>query len=145
MAVIADTGPLYALADEDDEFHAVTKAYVSHVRETLIIPGPVLPEVCYLLLENFGSEAEVKFLRSVVNQEMLLEHATTKDLERVVEILEQYRDIPVGMVDASIMAIAERLKVETLLTLDRRHFTLLRPRHCSAFRLVPELPPRRKK
>ena len=59
------------------------------------------------------------------------------DLRRVVEILEQYQNARFGMVDASTMAIAERLKIEVILTLDRRDFTIYRPRHCNAFRLVP--------
>ncbi len=145
MAVIVDTGPLYALADKDDEHHDIVKRYVSEIHEALIVPSPVVPEVCYLLLEYLGAEAEVQFLRSLVNQELLLEHLTTKDIGRAIEILEQYRDARFGMVDAAIMAMAERLKIEVVLTLDHRDFSVYRPKHCDAFRLVPELPPRRKK
>jgi hypothetical protein len=145
MAIIVDTGPLYALADEDDQYHDITKRYVSEIHETLIIPSPVVPEVCYLLLAHLGAEAELQFLRSLANREMLLEHPTIKDLERVTEILEQYRDAQFGMVDAAVMAIAERLKIEVILTFDRRDFGIYRPRHCAAFRLVPDLSPPRKK
>ena len=144
MAIIVDTGPLYALADEDDQYHESIKRYVSEIRETLIVPSPVVPEVCYLLLAHLGAEAELQFLRSLVNREMLLEHLTIKDLERVTEILEQYRDAQFGMVDAAIMATAERLKIEVILTLDHRGFGIYRPRHCTAFRLVPALSPPRK-
>lgn len=145
MAVIVDTGPLYALADKDDEHHDIVKRYVSEIHEALIVPSPVVPEVCYLLLEYLGAEAEVQFLRSLVNQELLLEHLTTKDIVRAIEILEQYRDARFGMVDAAIMAMAERLKIEVVLTLDHSDFSIYRPKHCDAFRLVPELSQRRKK
>lgn len=145
MAVIVDTGPLYALADKDDEHHDIVKRYVSEIHEALIVPSPVVPEVCYLLLEYLGAEAEVQFLRSLVNQELLLEHLTTKDIGRAIEILEQYRDARFGMVDAAIMAMAERLKIEVVLTLDHSDFSIYRPKHCDAFRLVPELSQRRKK
>lgn len=145
MAILVDTGPLYALADEDDKYHDLIKRYVSAVHEALIVPSPVLPEVCYLLLEYLGTEAEVQFLRSLVRREMLLEHPTMKDLERAIEILEKYRDAHFGMVDATIMAMAERLNINTILTLDRRDFGIYRPKHREAFTLVPELPPRRKK
>jgi len=76
---------------------------------------------------------------------MWLEHPTGKDLERVTEILEQYRDARFGMVDATLMAMAERLKIEVILTLDRRDFGIYRPRHVASFRLVPDLSPPRKK
>jgi hypothetical protein len=145
MAIIVDTGPLYALADEDDQYHEIIKRYVSEIHETLIVPSPVVPEVCYLLLAHLGAEAEFQFLRSLAKREMLLEHVTVKDLERVTEILGRYRDAQFGMVDASVMAIAERLNIEVILTLDRRDFGLYRPKHCAAFRLVPDLLPQRKR
>ena len=138
MAILVDTGPLYALSDRDDQYHNLVKRYVAEVHETLIVPDPVVPEVCYLLLEHLGADAELHFLRALAAQELLQEHPTSKDLKRTIEILEQYRESEFGMVDASIMAIAERLKVEVILTLDRRDFGIFRPRHCKAFRLVPE-------
>jgi hypothetical protein len=70
-------------------------------------------------------------------QILLVESVTNADLDRVIEILEQYRDAEFGMVDAATMAIAERLKIEVILTLDHRDFSIYRPRHCPAFRLVP--------
>jgi len=138
MAIIVDTGPLYALADADDQYHRAVAKFVAATVETLIVPSPVVPEVCYLLGEYLGAAAETKFLRSLAGQELLLEHFTTKDLTRAVEILEQYRDAEFGMVDATVMAMAERLKIQTVLTIDRRDFSIFRPKHCRAFRLVPE-------
>lgn len=145
MSILVDTGPLYALADKDDQHHDLVEKYVSEIYEALIIPSPVVPEVCYLLREHLGAEAEVRFLRSLANQEMLLEHPSIRDIERAIKILEKYREARFGMVDATIMAIAERLKIEVILTLDHRDFSLYRPKHCSAFRLVPQRPPARKK
>ena len=113
--------------------------------EALIVPSPVVPEVCYLLLEYLGAEAETQFLRSLSGQELLLEHFSTADLGRAIQILEQYRDAEFGMVDATLMAMAERLKIMTVLTIDRRDFSIYRPQHCPALRLVPDLPPARKK
>ncbi|MBI3962029.1 MAG: hypothetical protein HY335_04675 [Deinococcus sp.] len=80
-----------------------------------------------------------------MQQEMWLEHPTGRDVERVTEILGQYRDAQFGMVDATLMAMAERRKIEVILTLDHRDFGLYRPRHVAAFRLVPALSPPRKK
>jgi hypothetical protein len=75
---------------------------------------------------------------------MLLEPFTLDDLSRAIEILEQYRDAEFGMVDATVMAMAERMKIKTILTIDRRDFSFFRPRHCDAFTLVPDLPPVKK-
>jgi uncharacterized protein len=138
MAIIVDTGPLYALADADDQHHRAVAKFVATTRETLIVPSPVVPEVCYLLVEYLGADAETRFLLSLVRQELLLEHFSTKDLARAIEILEQYRDAEFGMVDATVMAMAERLKIQTVLTLDHRDFSIFRPKHCRAFQLVPE-------
>lgn len=145
MAILVDTGPLYALADQDDLYHETISDFVAATNEALIVPSSVVPEVCYLLLQHLGPKAEVEFLRSLANQEVLLDHFTIKDLTRAVEILEQYRDAKFGMVDATVMAMAERLKIQTVLTLDHRDFRLFRPSHCRAFSLAPDLQPARKK
>jgi predicted nucleic acid-binding protein len=138
MAIIVDTGPLYALADADDQYHRAVAKFAGATRETLIVPSPVVPEVCYLLREYLGAEAETEFLQSLIGQELLLEHFNTKDLQRAVEILKQYRDAEFGMVDATVMAMAERLKIQTVLTIDHRDFGMFRPKHCDAFCIVPD-------
>lgn len=144
MAIIADTGALLAIADEDDVYHLTVLQYAASVRSPIIVPAQVVSELCYMLLENLGTESELNFLRTLVKREMLLEAFTLDDLSRAIEILEQYRDAEFGMVDATIMAMAERLKIKTILTIDRRDFSLFRPRHCDALTLVPDLPPGRK-
>jgi hypothetical protein len=144
VAIIADTGPLYSLADKKDPYHRIVASYVASVEETIIVPSQIMPEVCYLLLESIGTEAELSFLRALTNRELAVEHFTEEDSARAVEILEKYRDAEFGVVDATVMAMAERLKIKTILTLDRRDFSLFRPRHCDAFTLVPDLPPARK-
>jgi predicted nucleic acid-binding protein len=137
VAIIADAGPLYALADTDDEHHDLVKAFLSKNRETVIVPGPVVVEVCYLILEHLGSASQIAFLRSLANREMLLEQPAEKDLERSIQILQQYRDAQFGMVDATVMAMSERLGIQTVLTLDHRHFSTYRPQHVDTFILVP--------
>ena len=143
MAVVADTGPLYALADADDEFHSTVKTWAGKNKEAVIVPGSVVVEVCYLVLEHLGPAAEIAFLQSLANREMLLEQPTAKDLERSTQILKQYRDSQFGMVDATVMAMAERLNVQTVLTLDHRHFSIYRPQHVNLFTLVPRVVSRR--
>jgi predicted nucleic acid-binding protein len=138
VAVIVDTGVLFALADQRDFRHQTVQKYLAANPDTLIVPGPVVWETCAALLEYLGPDAELGFLQSLANRELLVEEPSGADLTRVIEILHQYRDARFGVVDAMIMAIAERLQIQTILTLDRRDFSIYRPKHCSAFRLVPE-------
>lgn len=60
-------------------------------------------------------------------------------MNRIAELVEQYGDLSLGAADASVIAVAERRRIDTVMTLDRRHFTIVRPRHIKAFRLVPDL------
>jgi len=136
-SVIVDTGILYAMADRDDRWHERVKAYLQTQTDTLIVPVTVLPEVCYLLNTYISQDAEKTFVTSLLQGEMKIENLTTEDLRRTLNLLEQYADANIGLVDATLVAIAERLKVQRILTTDRRHFSLIRPRHYPYFELLP--------
>jgi uncharacterized protein len=69
--------------------------------------------------------------------ELSVEHLHAADLERAAQLVSQYRDLPLGAVDASVVAAAERLDVTQIATLDRRHFGVVRPAHVEAFELLP--------
>jgi uncharacterized protein len=137
MSLLVDTGALIALADARDRYHSDVLASVEGTSEPLLIPVTVLPEADYLLTRDIGPSAAVAVLRSVQMGEFQLESLVPTDLTRCIELLSQYADSNIGFVDASIAAIAERLRITRILTLDRRHFRLLRPRHCAAFELLP--------
>jgi hypothetical protein len=81
--------------------------------------------------------AERQLLRALFDGELVLEGIDRRDLERADVVLQKYADAKIGFVDASIVALAERLDVRTIATTDRRHFSLFRPKHCRAFELVP--------
>ena len=85
-----------------------------------------------------GSYAERAFARSLRDGELLVEPVEAADRTRIDELLGEYGDLPLGIVDASIVAACERVGATTLATLDRRHFSVVRPRHCEALVLVPE-------
>lgn len=139
VAIIVDTGPLFALADTADAHHKEVAAFVAGTNEVLVVPALVLPEVSYLVNKYLGVEVEVRLLRSIVSGEggLRLENMTRTDLGRASDIVAQYADARVGLVDASIVAMAERLDIRRVLTLDRRHFAMFRPSHCSAFDVLP--------
>lgn len=84
-----------------------------------------------------GAAAEASFIHSLADGTFTLVEITREDLERIAELIETYADLPLGAADASVVAVAERLKITQVLTLDRRHFTVVRPSHVSAFELLP--------
>ena len=138
MAILIDTGPIYALADRDDAYHHRVSQFLSTNQELLVLPITVLPEACYLLRKFLGTEVERSVIQSVIRGEMRLENLSRPDLARTNEVLAQYGSSGVDFVDASIVAVAERLAITKLLTIDRRHFAIIRPRHCDAFQLLPD-------
>jgi predicted nucleic acid-binding protein len=101
------------------------------------LPAPILTEVCYLLERERGAAVEAAFLRSVRDEIFTLVAITREDLDRMAELVETYSSLPLGAADASVIAVAERLKLTEVATLDRRHFTVVRPNHVNALTLLP--------
>jgi uncharacterized protein len=93
--------------------------------------------VCYLLHERAGSRAEIQFLRAFELGELDLAELTLDDIRRSADLANQYADLGLGGTDASVVAIAERLGITQVATFDRRHFTIVRPRHVEGFTLLP--------
>jgi hypothetical protein len=135
--VLVDTGPLYAMADQDDGWHDRVRTFLDTARIQLIVPVTVLPEAAYLISTHLGASAELSFMHAVERGEVRMEALKKDDLDRTIEVMEHYLDAHLGFVDASLVAIAERLKIRELLTTDRKHVSLVRPRHCTAFTLLP--------
>jgi hypothetical protein len=135
MPVLVDTGVLYALADRDDDWHERAVEYLAGTDELLLVPVTVIPEVTYLLKARLGDRAERQFVAALAAGELGVEPLTAADLMRCDSVLERYPAL--GFVDASLVAMAERLVVKTLATTDRRHFGQVSPRHVPRFNLVP--------
>lgn len=135
MAVLVDTGILYALADADDGWHDRARTWLEDQTGLLIAPVTVVAEVAYLIHTRLGAAAELAFARSVAGGELEIEGLRDADLDRCCEVMEKRPEL--GFVDASIVAIAERLNVGALATTDRRHFSGVAPRHIRRFELLP--------
>lgn len=101
------------------------------------MPSPVLGEVGYLLQSRVGPQAEVTFLQSFGNDGFHVAELADEDIPRMAELVDSYLDLPLGIVDAAVIAIAERLRLKEVATLDHRHFSVVRPRHVPAFTLLP--------
>ena len=135
--IVVDTGPLYAAADVRDAHHAACVAEFENATEQLVIPVSVLIETSFLIERNLGPQAEAAFLSSLAAPEIRVERLEDRDITRMAELVVQYADLPLGSVDASVVAVAERLGVTTVMTIDRRHFTVVRPSHVDVFTLLP--------
>lgn len=96
-----------------------------------------LGELDYLLREFLGVDAELDFLDSVLSGSFVLEPTTPADVERCREIIAQYRDLDPGLVDAAVMATAERLETDRVLTVDERDFRAVVSRSGRPFQLLP--------
>lgn len=135
--LVLDTSVLLAALDADERRHGVCRALLDDSDEVLVIPSPVLPELGYWAEQRLGVDAMITVLGDVRRGAYLVEEPSLDDLVRVQALLDTYRDLHVGFVDASVLAIVERLGEPKLATLDRRHFGAMRPRHVDALELVP--------
>lgn len=134
---LIDTGIVYALSDMDDSWHLRARDFVKGFGGALVLPSTVIPESCCLLNTYLGREIERRFINSLLLGELKIEHFNKDDLKRADELLALYSDANIGFVDASLVAIAERLRATKIVTTDRRHFSMIKPRHCQAFTLLP--------
>jgi predicted nucleic acid-binding protein len=137
VATLVDTSVLFALADADSEQHARVSSAIVESREALVVPITVLPELDYLVATRLGARIQHRVLQAFLADEFQVENLARTDLRRSLELMNEYADHAIGLVDASIVAVAERLRITRILTLDRRHFQSIRPRHCSAFEIIP--------
>ena len=137
IAVLVDSGPLYAYVDEDDRDHEACLALLLEHPGPLIVPQLVVTEVAYLIESRLGSNAEVRFLGDLAAGNLTTDPVAAGDWLRIAELVADYRDLPLGTVDASVVAAAERLNIEAIATLDRKHFTVMRPGHVKAFMILP--------
>jgi predicted nucleic acid-binding protein len=132
---IVDAGPLYAAADSDDQDHAACLQVLGRSDLRLVVPALVVAEASYFVGRRLGAAAESRFLRGV--GELDVEGPTGADFTRMADLVERYGDFPLGATDASVIALAERLDATVILTLDRRHFAAVVPKHREAFQLLP--------
>lgn len=135
MALIVDTGPLVALLDATDPDHERCAALLSETSEPRIVPVCVLVEVEYLLRP--WPEALGALLRDFEKGALELLDLPVRWLMRSGELVERYRDLPLGLVNATVVAATEMLGETKVATLDRRHFSVVRPAHTPALELLP--------
>lgn len=134
--LIVDTSVLLAAADNADPEH--DRCVQAIEDESPLVTTPlVIAEAGYLVGRQIGATAEAAFSRAVAAGELQVESITPTDAFRIAELIETYADLGLGGTDASLIALSERLRSTRIATLDRRHFTVVRPNHTAAFELIP--------
>jgi len=138
--IVCDTGPLVAAALSNDSDHeACVELFTAlhAARRELLVPATVVAEVGYLLAREAGARVESLFLRSLADGDFTPVDLSSADYTRMAGLVSAYESLPLGTTDASVVAIAERLGLTDVATLDRRHFTVVRPHHVDALNLLP--------
>jgi len=135
QGILADTSGVIALLDRDDRHHAAAIQVVQ--TETIWIPSTILPEVDYLVSKYLGEPVARAFLEDVVSGQFLYIVVELEDIEQALATMARYKDVPLGLVDASLVALAERYRMQRILTLDRRHFSLIQPQNLAYLELLP--------
>jgi predicted nucleic acid-binding protein len=137
LAVIADSGAIYALYDRKDRHHAAVARALDRERGLVIIPSAILGELDYLLREYLGIQAEIDFIESLMSGAFTLENLTSEDVTRCHELITTYRTLDLGLADAAVIATAERLNIDRILSVDKRDFRAVRSRKGRPFVLLP--------
>jgi hypothetical protein len=137
LALILDTGPLYASLDRSDADHAACRSLIESASEPLVIPAPVLVEVDYWIHTRLHPGVLVALLADVEDGAYAVEGLQAGDYARIRQLCDQYADADIGFVDAAVLAVVERLDEPKLASLDHRHFGALRPRHRKELTLLP--------
>lgn len=135
--ILADSSGTVAVLLARDQWHGSVTSFIASNRDPIVLPSTTIAEVAYFLGERSMASVEAQFLRDVAVGAYPILDPVPADYLRAADLVEQCADFPLGTVDALIVAMAERLGVTTVLTLDRRHFGAIRPVHCESFTFVP--------
>ena len=135
--IIADTSGLIPFFNESDPDHEAVVDWIETNDPVMVVSPFVIAETDYLVATRKGVETELAVMRELASGAYELATIDADDLATAAEVVERYRDLNIGITDASIVVLADRYRTNTILTLDRRHFTVLRPLAGGRFTLVP--------
>jgi predicted nucleic acid-binding protein len=135
--LVVDTSIVVASLDRRERHHEASRRLIEGTDDRIVLPSPILCEVDHLIHRKFGVTAMPRFLTRVRAGELDIEELEPDDLGRTIDLMERYADLDVGFVDAAVLTIVERLNEPKLATLDRKHFSVMQPRHVDTLELLP--------
>ena len=133
--VLVDTGPIVAILSKSDQHHQVCLAHLRRLSGPLLTCWPVIVEAAWLLRRD--SAAVEKLLQSFQAKPLTLAPLDEMDVPGIVEILVKYRGLKLQLADAALLHVANRGNIQTVFTLDRRDFKVLRLRNGKRLKLIP--------
>ncbi|MHB8509566.1 MAG: type II toxin-antitoxin system VapC family toxin [Candidatus Dormibacteria bacterium] len=134
---MCDTGPLFGALDRTDSDHAACAQLLSGSAEPIVVPAPVVVELEWLASSRLDPRAFLAFLTDVEGGRVQIAELERPDYRRIRQLLDRYADLPLGFVDAAVLAVVERFAERKLATLDHRHFSVIRPIHTESLQLLP--------
>ena len=132
-----DAGALLAQADADEPRHADVLRVLSDERETLVTSELVVAEADYLILERLGVDVELAFVEDLAAGTFVVECLTREEMEQARTLIERYRDLRLGLADASLVVLAERYGTRRILAIDERAFRIVAPLQGGSFTILP--------
>jgi predicted nucleic acid-binding protein len=137
VALVVDAGALYAQADADEPGHAAVRSILEHERETLVTTELAVAEADYLILDRLGPDVELAFLEDLAEGTFVVECLDRAQIRKARDIVARYRDLRLGLADASLVVVAERYATRRLLTFDERAFRSVAPLQGGSFTILP--------
>lgn len=137
MALVLDTGVIYAALDESDPDHESCATLIASVSETLVVPEPVLVELDYWLRKNTTLDVWLAFAEDVRSGAYRLRPTDAALLLAAAQLQSKFSDQGLGFVDAAVFCTCEALGENKVATLDHRHFGVLRTASGGALELLP--------
>ncbi|ASU85479.1 PIN domain-containing protein [Nocardiopsis gilva YIM 90087] len=138
IVTLLDTGVLWAALDVRDTHHRTSAELMATLPGRVLLPSTVLTETSWHAERTLGPKAESELLDYIVQSDIELVDVDKDDLICASSIIRRYASLRLGLVDSSVVALAQRLDISRIATLDRRHFTVIRPDHVKSFTLLPE-------
>lgn len=135
--IIADTSGLLALFNSTEPDHAAVADAVRAEPDQLVVSPYVIAELDYLVATRFGVRTELAVLRELSGGAYHLATLDTDQVATATDVVERYHDLGIGIADASLVVLADRYGTSRVLTLDRRHFGVVRQLSGGAFDIVP--------
>ena len=137
MPLVVDTGVLVSSADRSEARHDASARVLREHAGDLAVPGPVVAETAWFIESRLGPAAESKFLELISQGEIDVIDLTMADYQRCITLIDTYADMGLGLVDASVVVVAENLGVSVIATHNQRDFRVVKPVHLDAFTLIP--------
>lgn len=134
---LVDAGPLIAMLSRSDRHHAVCARKFRELNCPFLTTLPVITEAMYFLHIYGGPAGQSALWKLILRQDLVLEHPTTGDLSRMDALMKKYADLPMAFADASLVAVAERLSMNRIFTLDSTDFATYRLIAKKTFSLIP--------